>query len=103
MNSLPNTIWGETPVLVKTLTSEEVKVLLTEQEFTSAVGHADFAEILSTLSGVTIPANRVMVNPVWGFDQVLAGLVTTPRRLAEGEKWTSSEVLQMPVKWVFVK
>jgi hypothetical protein len=102
LNSLPNTIWGEKAVTVKTVTIQEVKDLL-GGGFVSAVGHADFAEILSAQAGIEIPANRSQVLPDFqAGDRLLAGLVTPPRRLAEGERWSQEEILAMPIKWVMV-
>jgi hypothetical protein len=102
LNSLPNTIWGFLPVTVKTVTIQEVKDLLSGG-FASAVGHADFAEILSAQAGIEIPAQRIQAKPDFAAgDRLLAGLVTPPRRLAEGERWSQEEILAMPIKWVLV-
>jgi len=55
--------------------------------------------VLSAQTGISIPVNRSQAD--LGSD-ILAALVTTPRRLAEGEKWNEDEILSMPIQWVLV-
>lgn len=45
----------------KKVTVEEAKALLTENEFSSAIGHQDLATIVSSILGLPIEANRVNV------------------------------------------
>jgi len=68
-------------VVVKPLTEEEVKELLSN-EFTSAVGHLDTANVLSSTLGINIPMNRINISLTPGDVLVVAQL--TGGRLPEG-------------------
>jgi len=99
LNSLPNGIWNTSKVRNVTTISTDVAITFLQIGFTSFIGHANFAEILTSQTGIEIPVNRSQAD--LGSD-ILAALVTTPRRLAEGEKWTEEEILAMPIQWVLV-
>jgi len=98
LNSLPNGIWA-TARTVTPLTKEQAIAKL-NRGFQSFVGHATFAEVVSVQTGIDIPVNRQQANLQ---EDIIAALITTPRRLAEGEQWTEQELLSMPIQWVSVK
>lgn len=68
----------------------------------SIIGHESVATTLGQLLGCHVPCNRQQINPVAG-DRVILGVVETPRRLAEGQKWSEEELAAMPVKWLLVE
>lgn len=76
MVSLPATITANT------ITIEEVRALLTTNQWQSAVGHPDTARVMSSLTGIDIPANRVNVHLNPG--DVLIVCQVTGGRLPEG-------------------
>ena len=100
LNSLPNAVWNTTGNGRNVTTiSIEVAITFLQNGFTSFIGHQSFAEILTFQTGIEIPVNRSQADL---SQQIIAALVTTPRRLAEGEKWTEQEILAMPIQWVLV-
>ncbi|MCI4454001.1 MAG: DUF1874 domain-containing protein [Thermodesulfobacterium sp.] len=76
-------------VKVAPISLEEVKSLLREGNFESAVGHASTAEILTLLTGVQIPVNRVAIALGPGSRAVVFQLRT---RLDEGRVLSMEEV-----------
>lgn len=101
LNSIPNSLWNEV-LQVEVLSLEDVRVLLAEG-FTSAIGHESFAQVVSAQVGVEVSIDRMTVVPDWDSgDEILAAIVTPSRRLAEGDKWSSEELVSMPIKWVCV-
>ncbi len=65
-NAFSINMLGEIPpagltLKVRPMTLQEVKGVLQSTSFTSAVGHSSTAEMLTLLTGVEIPANRVAV------------------------------------------
>jgi hypothetical protein len=71
--------------------------LLNEEGYTSAVGHADTAAILSNQLGIHIPMNRVTVSLEAG-DGLLVGQYVGPR-LEEG---TTTLPEGATIKWLLV-
>ena len=77
---------------LKRMNLEEAREWVKEGEFTSAVGHASTAELLSRLLGVSVPVNRVTVYLRPGdealciqfFERVAEGRVLS---LEELERW----------------
>ena len=67
------------------------------QESVSAVGHADTAELFSTILGIKVPCNRVSVTLKAG-DNALLGQYTGPR-LPEGATTLPEGA---SIKWVLV-
>lgn len=68
-------------VVVTPITMQEVKELLTN-DFVSAIGHADTANILSNILNTSIPMNRINISLTPGDVLVVAQL--TGGRLPEG-------------------
>lgn len=66
---------------------------LMQNPFTSAIGHAGTAELLSTLLETEIPANRVQIQMQPG-DKALVFRLTT--RLEAGRVFTREEVAALP-------
>lgn len=102
LNSLPNAVLisaatqgyssALTPVDVDTASSMLAK------EFNSFVGHESFAQVLSSKLGRNIETRRAQYTPQLQDTTILA-LVSPPRRLAEGERWTEQELISMPVEF----
>lgn len=104
LNSVPNAIWGSTTLKVKTINVLQVQHNLKYNfQMVSAIGHQSFADILTSVLEMEVKENRIEVSPNWeAGDKVISALITPPRRLAEGEKWTEEELLSMPIKWVVI-
>jgi hypothetical protein len=79
-------------VKVRPLTLEEVKGLLKRDSFTSAVGHESTAKVISLLTGVDIPVNRVAITMREGDSLVVFQLGI---RLQEGQILSEEEVLSL--------
>lgn len=79
---------------------EKVKEILSRGGWTSAVGHQSTAEILTELTGVQVPFNRleVKINP--GDVCVVFQLL---RRPPEGVVLTREEILKIPYKFYLVR
>jgi hypothetical protein len=81
------------------LTLEEARNYVASWDYTSAVGHADVAEIFSQQLGVEIIANRIKASFVPGItEEILVGQYTGPR-LPEGAT-TLPEGAE--IQWVMV-
>lgn len=91
-----------TPVSIDIVevTTDEVKALLLEEGFISAVGHSSTAEIMSLKLGIEVPVNRVQVklkkNDVIIVFQLL-------KRLEEGKVLSKEEIEKVPAKWFLVE
>ena len=68
-------------VKITPLTIGEVKKLLADG-FTSAVGHADTAVVISNMIGLDVPMNRISVNLSKGMTLIVAQIIGG--RLPEG-------------------
>jgi len=79
-------------IKVRPISLEEVKSLLREGDVISAVGHASTAEILTLLTGVEIPVNRLAITLSPG-DRVIVFQLAV--RLAEGQILTAEEVIAL--------
>jgi len=77
---------------VRPLALEEVKETLRSVSFTSAVGHESTAAILSLLTGVEIPVNRIAIN-LSKEDRLIVFQLGV--RLPEGAVLTADEVLAL--------
>ncbi|MCA2623175.1 MAG: DUF1874 domain-containing protein [Microcystis sp. M20BS1] len=103
LNSFPNSLYPTTPgeAITNTCLSEkEARILLSAVEWTSALGHLSTAELLSARLGVNVPVNRIQVPP--GAEYIVC-LFVSPRRLAEGERWTEEDILQFDINYILVK
>ena len=105
-NALPNaflpTVAGS-HLVVRGLSETEATELLSVHGFESHVGHESFAQILSSRTGLEVPASRTFAqSPMQGGASAIVAAVQPPRRLAEGEVWGEAEILTMPISWVLV-
>jgi hypothetical protein len=103
LNAFPNSLYPTTPGVAITsicLSEKDVRTLLSTVEWTSALGHLSTAELLSARLGVNVPVNRVQVP---AGDEYLVCLFVSPRRLAEGEKWTEEDILNFNINYILVK
>jgi hypothetical protein len=74
---------------VRPLSLEEVKGLLKEGDFVSAVGHQATAEVLNTLLGIPVEPNRVAITMREGDSLIVFQF---KMRLEEGRILTKEEV-----------
>lgn len=65
------------------ITPQGVKNLLKNEKWESAIGHADTAAVVSSVLGVTIPANRASIKLTKGKTSLIVAQYTGPR-LPEG-------------------
>ena len=79
-------------VKVRPVSLEEVKAILQEREYVSAVGHPSTAAVMSTLLGLPVEANRVSIT--LGVGDVLI-VFQLQVRLEEGKILSSDEVLAL--------
>ena len=67
MNSLPLLIMNTTIMTndgvysLKTISLEEAKAIVSNNEICSGIGHSATAQIMTTILGIEIPENRVML------------------------------------------
>jgi len=76
-------------VLMEKISVEEVKQILTNNPFVSAVGHEATAKLLSQLFGVSIPVNRIAIYLEPGDTGIHFFLKT---RLPEGKVLSEAEL-----------
>ena len=72
------------------------KEIITEEEFISAVGHEGTAEIISKLTRVTVPMNRVAIRMQPGERAIVFRLLT---RLPEGRVLSAEELITLPYEF----
>jgi hypothetical protein len=103
LNSFPNSLYPTTPgeaITSTCLSEKEARILLSAVEWTSALGHLSTAELLSARLGVNVPVNRIQVPS--GAEYIVC-LFVSPRRLAEGERWTEEDILNFNINYILVK
>lgn len=103
LNSFPNSLYPTTPGGVITsicISEEEARALLSAVEWTSAIGHLSTAELLSARLGVDLAVNRLQVP---SGAEYLVCLFVSPRRLAEGERWSEEDILRFNINYILVK
>lgn len=103
LNSFPNSLYPTTPggVITSTcISEEEAHALLSAVEWTSAIGHLSTAELLSARLGVDLAVNRLQVP---SGAEYLVCLFVSPRRLAEGERWSEEDILRFNINYILVK
>jgi hypothetical protein len=103
LNSFPNSLYPTTPgeaITSTCLSEKEARALLSTIDWTSAIGHLSTAELLSARLGVNVPVNRIQVPS--GAEYIVC-LFVSPRRLAEGERWTEEDILQFDINYILVK
>lgn len=103
LSALPNSLISGhgMRVIVSPLTEDEVRTELSTRTFLSGVGHQTTAELFSNKLGINLAHNRKLIKPDRSLE-IIVGLFTPPRRLQEGEKWSESEILSMPINWTRV-
>lgn len=85
---------------VSELTVEDVRKLLSENEFISAIGHQSTSLILSELLQIPIPMNRVQIK-IGGNDKLI--VYQLMQRVEEGKILSREEILQLPSKFFLVE
>jgi hypothetical protein len=103
LNSFPNSLYPTTPgeaITSTCLSEKEARALLSTIDWTSAIGHLSTAELLSARLGVNVPVNRIQVPS--GAEYIVC-LFVSPRRLAEGEKWSEEDILCFNINYILVK
>ena len=83
--------WNYSP-----LTTDQVKELLTENDFTSAVGHESSAKFLTLLLDVNVEQNRIQIKMQTGDKAITFKLL---ERLPEGIILTESEIAKFPFEF----
>ena len=78
----------------------EVKELLSQGNFTSAIGHEGTATLISQLTGVSTPVNRVAIKMQPGDMAIVFRLLT---RLPEGKILTQEELEKVPYEFGILK
>jgi len=84
-------------VFLKKINLTEARGILSEVDFTSAVGHEATAKVLSELIGINIPYNRIAVKLKPGDMCIHFALKT---RLPEGKVLTEEELKQLNYEFV---
>ena len=79
----------EATIKITRLTIEEAREILRGKEIVSAVGHTGTAALLTTLLGIEIPVNRVMITLEKGTPLLVFALLI---RLEEGRVLAKEEV-----------
>lgn len=104
LSALPNSLLVPQEgrkIVITSLTTEDAIAYLKSHDWKSCVGHDSTADVFTKQLGIPIKANREQIQFQVG-DTIIAGLFTPTRRLPEGEKWTESEILTMPVNWLLL-
>lgn len=84
-------------VYVNHIPIEEVENILEGNAWTSCVGHADTAELISAMLGTKVPMNRCSTSLKWG-DQLIVAQYNGPR-LTEGATALPGGAR---LRWIFV-
>ena len=87
------TDWGE--YAFSKISLEEVKSLL-QENFTSAIGHEGTASLMSRLTGIEIPVNRIAVKMANGDEAIVFRVLT---RLPEGKVLSEAELQTIPYEF----
>ena len=83
----------------KKLTIDEVKEILSKNNFISAIGHESTASFLSKILDLDIPANRIAVKLEWG-DKLIVLILN--KRLPEGQILSLEELEEYKKDMEFV-
>jgi hypothetical protein len=87
------TDWGE--YVFSRISLEEVKSLL-QEDFTSAIGHEGTATLMTRLTGVEIPTNRIVVKMANGDEAIVFRVLA---RLPEGKVLSEEELQTVPYEF----
>jgi len=93
MNTPILTDWGE--YKFSKISLEEVKSLL-HGDFTSAIGHEGTASLMTRLTGIEMPANRIQVKMAVGDQAVVFRVLS---RLPEGKVLSEEELQTIPYEF----
>ena len=74
----------------------EVKAMLDEREFTSAIGHEGTAALMTQLTGIQIPAKRIAIKMQSGDVAIIFRVLM---RLPEGKILTQEELEKVPFEF----
>lgn len=77
-----------------------VRALLAQGNFTSAIGHEGTATLMTQLTGVQIPVNRVAIKMQPGDIAVVFRMLT---RLPEGKVLTQEELAAIPYEFAILE
>lgn len=105
MSAMPNSILSagiDYTLTVTGIDEAKVKQLLAVSQWDSAVGHESTAKLFGERLSLPVEANRTQVDMNHG-DILIVGLFTPPHRLAEGQLWSETEILAMPINWILVQ
>jgi hypothetical protein len=78
---------------------EDVRKLLHEKTFVSAVGHEGTANLMTRLIGIPIPVNRTAIKMAKWDVAIVFRLLT---RLPEGKVLSEEELAQLPYEFGFL-
>ena len=91
---------SEAVIEVREVSEEEVRELLANTEFISAVGHQSTAELLSRRLGINVEFNRIEIKLEPGDTLIVAQLT---QRLPEGAVLSEEELRQIPIRYFIVR
>ncbi|MEM2270272.1 MAG: DUF1874 domain-containing protein [Nitrososphaerota archaeon] len=86
-------------IKIRTLSVTEVKEILSQEEFVSAIGHETTASYLSKLLGQEIPTRRIQITLKPGDSLMVFQLM---QRLPEGKVLTEEELSRIPYQFYLV-
>ena len=84
----------------ETTSLDEVKKLLQENEFVSAIGHKSTAEVLTELIGIDIPMNRIQFSQKPGQTAIVFRLLG---RVPEGKILSREEIEEIGYEFCTLK
>jgi len=85
---------------VTEISDKDVKDILKDGKFVSVIGHKSTADVISQLTGIDIPVNRVELKLTTSDKLVVFQILT---RLPEGVILSKEEVDKIPHKWYLVE
>jgi hypothetical protein len=95
LSMLPSSV-SYSLIKVEETSKEEVKELLSKNQFISAVGHEGTSQFISELLGVQVTVNRSAIKLEKGDVLIVLQLL---QRLAEGKVLTREEIEKIEHKW----
>jgi hypothetical protein len=90
----------EALIYVKEITLDEVKNILNENDFVSAIGHQSTSQVLSQILGINIEMNRIQIKLQENDEIIIFQLQT---RLEEGKVLSEDELKQLQYKFYLIK
>lgn len=100
---MPSLYVLNTPILTeygqyhfKKISFTEMMLTLSSGEFISAIGHEATAKLMSELTGMEIPTNRISIKMQPGDQAVVFRVLT---RLPEGKVLTQEEIENLPYEF----